>query len=545
MSLRRKSGQPSSTRIQRSFGALQSKTFDLGVIGAGPVGAGVARRAAAAGLSVALLESTDYSSGLVANPARLLSRHSGRSWFAHMKYLREAAYEHRQLHQMAPHVVQPATMIAPIRDKLTSMKFRFSLAHYESPAVVSAGERAQRWDRKRLADQEPILDGGLFSGAWLYRDFLVDEARLVLALLRDASRFGAECANYVCVNTITQKSGRYFLNSRDELSGREFAVRCQSVVDTVTPRFGPNRESDFCFAKNVHIAVPQQKLPLKYPMVMETADKGSVFAIPQGQVTYLGAANLRASAEIDSEMTVSEADIQYLLSPLLNYFSIEEVRPIDVVASWAGLHPMLNDASIAGTQIPRGREVIVDRDDIIRIRGGDSVIHDLLAEEALSHVRKVLDRSVSLDYELGPLPGSKFSRQAGLAEALSCPISAEIKYVKTRYNIDEATARRLVRLYGDDVVTVLGEEPVALSQSVFVEEVDWAVLEEGALTLEDILYRRLRCVWFEPQELMLLLPALTERAATLLEWDALEQTRQRIAFEDRLALDLAAVPLAD
>ena len=80
---------------------------------------------------------------------------------------------------------------------------------------------------------------------------------------------------------------------------------------------------------------------------------------------------------------------------------------------------------------------------------------------------------------------------------------------------------------------------------VFVEEVDWAVLEEGALTLEDILYRRLRCVWFEPQELMLLLPALTERAAILLEWDALEQTRQRIAFEDRLALDLAAVPLAD
>ena len=64
--------------------------------------------------------------------------------------------------------------------------------------------------------------------------------------------------------------------------------------------------------------------------------------------------------------------------------------------------------------------------------------------------------------------------------------------------------------YGDELETFLVDALLALSQSVFAEEVDWALVAEGALTLEDILYRRLRCVWLEPREPMLLLPALTE-----------------------------------
>ena len=76
------------------------------------------------------------------------------------------------------------------------------------------------------------------------------------------------------------------------------------------------------------------------------------------------------------------------------------------------------------------------------------------------------------------------------------------------------------------------------------QEVDSAVSIEGATSLEDVLYRRLRCVWFEPQDLGVLAPAVAEHMANILRWDTSEQRRQRVAFEERIAFDLAAVPLA-
>jgi glycerol-3-phosphate dehydrogenase len=67
--------------------------------------------------------------------------------------------------------------------------------------------------------------------------------------------------------------------------------------------------------------------------------------------------------------------------------------------------------------------------------------------------------------------------------------------------LDEAVAARLVRLYGSELFDVLGEQPRALSPSVFAEEVAWAVEVEGARGLEDVVYRRLRAAWFLPAEL--------------------------------------------
>jgi|GEM_PF-6951772 len=124
-------------------------------------------------------------------------------------------------------------------------------------------------------------------------------------------------------------------------------------------------------------------------------------------------------------------------------------------------------------------------------------------------------------------------------------MSSEVVRIAAFYEVSDEVALRLVRLYGSEVEKILGYRPRPLSSSVFAEEVDWAVSIEGATSIEDVLYRRLRCVLYEPHELAVLAPAVSEHMANILRWDISEHRRQRIRFEKRMAFDLSAIPLSN
>lgn len=166
----------------------------------------------------------------------------------------------------------------------------------------------------------------------------------------------------------------------------------------------------------------------------------------------------------------------------------------------------------------------------------------------MAHVEGALERELGDADCFAALPGGDFPGQfseVGNSPQAFAPIDLrpEISRIGARYQLGEIAAGRLVRLYGSEVEAVLGDAPTAISSSVYAEEVDWAIATDGALSLEDVLYRRLRCVWYEPTELAELLPAMTERMAEILGWDVVEQHRQRVATEERIAFDLAAVPV--
>ena len=70
-------------------------------------------------------------------------------------------------------------------------------------------------------------------------------------------------------------------------------------------------------------------------------------------------------------------------------------------------------------------------------------------------------------------------------------------------------------------------------------EVDWAVRFEGAATVEDVMYRRIRSALFAPDSCAASLERVAGRMAELLGWDA-ERTRRDVdAVRARLSADLA------
>jgi glycerol-3-phosphate dehydrogenase len=86
---------------------------------------------------------------------------------------------------------------------------------------------------------------------------------------------------------------------------------------------------------------------------------------------------------------------------------------------------------------------------------------------------------------------------------------------------------------------VLGDRPRPVSASVFAEEVHWALKVEGACTLEDVIYRRLRAAWFLPDEVDDVLEAAAETLAEHFRWDDATCRAQVAAVRHRLAEELA------
>src|SRR5262249_56902469 len=93
--------------------ALESKLFDILVIGGGIAGAAVARDAAVRGLSVALLERDDWASGTSWRSSKLV--HGGLRYLksGNLGLVFESLSERARLLRLAPHLVEPVDFVFP------------------------------------------------------------------------------------------------------------------------------------------------------------------------------------------------------------------------------------------------------------------------------------------------------------------------------------------------------------------------------------------------------------------------------------------------
>lgn len=170
---------------------LETTRFDVVVIGGGIAGAGIAREAAARGLRVALCEADDFGVGTSSRSSKLI--HGGLRYLAQGRFdfVRRTARERNAVHAMAPHLARPCWMVAPARHWLQAQGFRCALAVYERLGGVSQDDTHLSWDRAELARREPSLHVDAFGRAIAFREYLTDDARLVLAVLRAAAESGA------------------------------------------------------------------------------------------------------------------------------------------------------------------------------------------------------------------------------------------------------------------------------------------------------------------------------------------------------------------
>jgi glycerol-3-phosphate dehydrogenase len=519
---------------------LEREAFDLAVIGGGISGAGVAREAAQRGLSVALLEAEDFASGTSSRSSKLV--HGGLRYLAQgeVNLVRKTALERKEIHRLAPHLAEPRWMIVPSRSWTGHLKMRTAIAAYEKLGAVSGDDLHRSWSAEDFAREEPCLDRDKMKYACVYREYLTDDAHLVLANLRSAAALGAAVLNHAPVDAIVREAGvAAGVEAACRFSGRRVRVRAKCVVNAAGPWVEPVRRLEDAGAppllhltKGVHVVVPAERLPVNHMIICWTDDRRSIFVIRRGQCVYLGTTDTSYAGGYAVWPEITREDVEYLLAPLTNHFRVDPLRPEDVTAAWAGLRPLIAQAGKAPSEISRRDEVLIGPARVLTMAGGKLTGYRLMAQETVEKAAELcgLRLAPAPEYE-APLPGGDFH---GELPRLAAELVAEL-------GVSRDCAARMARLYGAEARDVArgGTQPLLPGVPILAAEVDWAVQHEAAATVEDVLYRRLRNVWYVPGAREPSVDPVAERMAALLGWDEARTRKESREAKARLAYELS------
>jgi glycerol-3-phosphate dehydrogenase len=524
----------------KALDRLERETFDCLVVGGGITGAGIAREAALRGLSVALLEAEDYASGTSSRSSKLI--HGGLRYLAmgDVALVRQTALERKKIHRLAPHLAEPRWLVVPARSRAGLLKLRAAITAYEKLGAVEERDRHRNWGRSELEDLEPILERRRFGYACVYREYLTDDSRLVLATLRAAAGAGAALLNLARVDRILQEGERATgVEARCGESGRRFRVHARCVINAAGPWVDavrgleePGASPLLHLSKGIHVVLPASRLPARHMLILNTGDRRSIFVIPRHGVVYVGTTDTSYEGGHDLWPAIDGEDVSYLLDTLNANLAIDPVRADEVIAAWAGLRPLIAEPGKAPHEISRRDEVLVGPSGVVTIAGGKLTGFRPMAQETLEKAAQVSGlRLPPPPSELSPLPGGDFD---GDLAALAARLVAE-------YRLPAETADRLALCYGAESPQLAdrGTEPLLPGSSILAAEVDWAVEVEGARRLEDVHYRRTRAALYHPEARVAGLAASAARMAVLLGWDDVRREAEIAGVLQRLAADLA------
>jgi glycerol-3-phosphate dehydrogenase len=521
---------------ERTLQAMEPEYFDVVVIGGGITGAGLARKATLAGLSVALLEADDFASGTSSRSSKLI--HGGLRYLAmgDVRLVRETALERREIFRIAPHLAERRWMVMPVRSRTGLLGFRAAVTAYEKLGGIGGADRHSNWAEADLRREEPLIDRSRYPFACAYREYVTDDARLVLANLRAAAGKGALLINHAPAQAIVIENGRAIgVDAMCRLTGRPFRVRARCVVnaagpwvDAVRRMEAPDAPQLLLLSKGVHVVLPSSTVPLRNIILLKTADRRTIFAIPQREVVFIGTTDTvyEAGAQLWPEITVE--DVEYLLEPMARYFSINPLKPGDVIATWSGLRPLVAQPGKKPKDTSRHDEVLVSPTGVVTVSGGKLTGYRPTVARVLRTVGSVLGRSLTEVAERA-LPGGEFDGDLDRLE----------RSLMEKLGASRATAARLARLYGSEAhdVAALGPAPLVADAPALAGEVDWAAMHEGAARVEDVVYRRMRVALYEPATARGIVEPVAERMAELLGWNAqrireeVDRTRQRLAAD--------------
>lgn len=514
-----------------NLAALARERFDVLVIGGGITGAGVARDAALRGLSVGVIERRDFAAGTSSRSSKLV--HGGLRYLAQgeIGLVREAATERHALRRLAPHLARPVPMLVPVHSRRGYLALQAGLWTYDHLARVAAAERHRMLGATETRALEPAVRPDRLAGAGLYYEYLTDDARLVVEVVKSAAALGAVIVNHAEVAGFVTDGGRIAgVTVRDQLTGAEFVARGRVVVNAAGPwvdavrlRAEPGAAPRLHLTKGVHLALPHQRLPVSGIVVMQASDRRGVYAIPRGDVTYVGTTDTD-HRQPEDEPAITRADVAYLFDAVQRTFAVEPLTPRDLVSAWAGLRPLLHQEGKRPSELSRKDEIMMGATGLLSIAGGK-----------LTTFRRMAERIVDLVCERLREAGGGLPRRRGdSAEATLSggdtgdDVDAYARRLQVRRPaVGADIVERLVRLYGSNaeaLVEAMAADPglaerYAPALSLTRAEVAYAVHEEMAMNLADVLDRRSRLLVWDAQNGLAVAARVADDMAGWLGWD--------------------------
>jgi glycerol-3-phosphate dehydrogenase len=468
--------------------------LDVLVIGGGITGAGVALDAAARGLSAGLVEREDFAAGTSGRSSRLV--HGGARYLQHGEFglVYESLRERELLRRLAPHLVRPLGFLIPVRRTVSRAYMGFGLSVYDGVAFGRNLARHRWASREEVTRLAPTL--ARRSGGYLSFDCRTDDARLTLEIVRQAVRFGAFVVNRAEVEDLLGDDRVTGARVRDRISDSTVDVRARVTVNATgvwasgVHGRAASRPLPIRPSKGIHVVLPRNRLPIQCAvMVPSLAVRGAVvFAVPWGPRVYAGTTDTAYEGPLE-DPPVDPQDVAVVMGSLARAFD-GDLNQKDVVASWAGIRPLLDTGKGSTRDLSRRHVIYEDPPGLLTVTGGKLTTYRRMAKEVVDRACRLVRSGGACTTDQIPLGLTR-----PLDQALERAAGAA-----GRLGLAPEAGRRLVQRYGDDWVEAvrrieaepsLGDVAVP-GLPVLRVELALAGDREMALTEEDVLVRRTR-----------------------------------------------------
>jgi glycerol-3-phosphate dehydrogenase len=458
--------------------------WDLVVIGGGATGAGIAVDAATRGYHVLLVERGDFGTGTSSRSTKLV--HGGVRYLrqGHVGLVLEALRERGRLRRNAPHLVHNLPFVLPCYSRFDKAFYGLGLTAYDLLAGKARFGRSLVISASEVQRRLPTVQAGGLRGGVVYHDGQFDDTRLLIHLLMTAAVHSATVINYAPVTALTRGPGGGVdgVIVRDLEGDTEWRAAARVVVNAAGPFCDDvRRMADASAAPLVaasqgsHVVLDRSFLPTDHALLVpKTPDGRVLFAIPWHGHTLAGTTDVPIPS-VPAEPRATTEEIDFILETAGRYLA-RAPRREDILSTFAGVRPLVKAGDGHTASLARDHAIRTDTPGLLTITGGKWTTYRHMAEECVDKAAALagLPRQPCRTREL-PLHG---------------------------YH-DAASGFGDLVVYGSDAPTVraLSDADQSLSERLhpalpyIAAEVVWAVRNEMARTVADVLARRTRALF--------------------------------------------------
>jgi len=506
---------------ERSIEQMASTDWDIVIIGGGASGLGAALESTTRGYKTLLIEQYDFTIGTSSRSTKLV--HGGVRYLAQgdLGLVLDALKERGLLLKNAPHLVKNTTFLIPSYTWWYKPFYTIGLTFYDLLSRRHRFGKSVPYSRKKTLKKIPTLKNSNLRGSVKYHDGQFDDSRLGINLVQTIIENKGVALNYVKVDDFIKEKGKISgVIVKDQETEKIYSIKAKIVlnatgvfVDKLIKKDNLNAERIIKPSQGVHLVIDKKFLKSDYALMIPKTNDGRVlFAVPWHNKVIVGTTDMPQDKAV-IEPKATDEEVNFILETAGRFLEIKPTRK-DVKSVFAGLRPLAAPKKENGAktkEISRKHKIIVSDSNLVSIVGGKWTTYREMGEDVVNQLAKI----------------------AQLPEKKSVTNKLHIHGYKK--NVDFKSP---LYFYGSDIgelnklITVDPDLGNWISEDLKINraQVVWAVRNEYARNVEDILSRRTRALLLDAKESIKIAPEIAKIVAKELGYSKDWETGQIMSF---------------
>ena len=480
--------------------------WDIVIIGGGASGLGIAVDASKRGYKTLLLEKHDFGKGTSSRSTKLI--HGGVRYLQNgdITLVIESLKERGILKRNAPHLVQDLSFVIPTYDWWASPFYGIGMKIYDMMAgklglgksvIISKGET------EKLI---PNVNKKGLRGGVIYHDGQFDDSRMAITLALSANSKKTALLNYCNVDGLIKNNNEIIgLSFTDSINSKKYQVKSKVVINAtgvfaeeIIRMDQPQIEKMIQPSQGVHIVLEKKFLKSKHAILIpQTSDGRVLFAVPWKNYVVVGTTDTQIKNASEEPKPLKE-EIDFILKNASKYMTIKPNKG-HIKSVFAGLRPLAATSDKKSTkEVSRSHKIDISPSGLISVLGGKWTTYRKISEDAI-------DTAISI---------KKLKKKKCKTE--------KTKLFGYKKKVDFSDPMHVYGSLKKKVESLGGKDDNnSLSTKFYITNniIEWSIIHEMALTLEDILARRTRCIFLDSKESKLIAPNVAKKMAEVLEKD--------------------------